>query len=158
MGVQERSYLGERPMESASIVSEKDHVRAAEDNRRLEVITKSLADVTTDRDNLKLRLKQATAKIEDMHLAALSRPEVSELVKAIEVSLVALCQINVGECERSRQILCGVHELLQKARLNQGAAGTLPAARIGWESALQAYYRSLPEHQIAVVKRFDKSE
>lgn len=57
-------------------------------------------------------------------------------------------------CERSRQILCGVHETLQKARLNQGAAGILPAAKIASEAAFRAYYASCSERDLKVVQKF----
>ena len=160
MSVQERPYLrpyldGGESAEPCEAVPVMDHVREAEHARQLEAAKVELRKTIAERDELAQKHKRAMAKIEDMHRTALTRPEVAEMVEAIEQSLVALCSVNIGKCERSRQILCGVHELLQRARLDQGAAGPLPAARIGWEAALRAYYAACTPRELAVVERFD---
>lgn len=119
MGVQERSYLAERPIEEPEF----QPIAPAEPVITLEIqeLKKQIDQITVERDLWQSKQKQAMSKVQEMDLAARCRPEVAELIAAIEVSLVALTAVRLQEgCERSRQIICGVHETLQKARLNQG--------------------------------------
>lgn len=155
MGVQERAYLQSRPLHDVPAIKV-NHANIA---------AKSVADakLAAELDSSKKKLaaetkrgKQLLAKIEDMHRAAMTRPDVAELVKAIEHSLIALCEVRTSD-ELSRQLLCGVHRLLQSARLNQGAAGELPAARIGFEAALAAYYADCSSRELDAVERFELS-
>jgi len=153
MSVQERDYLQDRPLHDVPAI-QLDHAdiaakSVADEKRSIEMdaAKKQLAAE-------KKRVKQLLAKIEDMHTAAMTRPEVIGMVMAIERSLVALCEVRTND-ERSRQIMCGVHRLLQAARVEQGAAGELPAARIGWEAALAAYYADCSPRELEVVERFD---
>lgn len=153
MGVQERVYLAERPIEEPEF----QPIAPAEPIITLEIrdLQKQIDKITVERDVWHSKQKQAMSKVQKMDLAARCRPEVAELIAAIEVSLVALTAVRLQEgCERSRQIICGVHETLQKARLNQGAAGTLPAARIASEAALRAYYESCSDRDLKTVQKF----
>ena len=153
MGVQERSYLAERPIDEPAF----QPVTTPSPVITLEIrdLQKQVDQITTDKDDLQKRHKQAVDKVKEMHLAAMCRPEVAELIGAIETALVALTSVRLQEgCERSRQIICGVHETLQKARLNQGAAGILPAAKIASEAALRAYYASCSDRDLKVVQKF----
>jgi len=153
MGVQERSYLAERPIEEPEF----QPIAPAEPVITLEIrdLQKQIDQITVERDLWHSKQKQAMSKVQEMDLAARCRPEVAELIAAIEVSLVALTAVRLQEgCERSRQIICGVHETLQKARLNQGAAGTLPAAKIASEAMFRAYYESCSDRDLNAVQKF----
>jgi len=153
MGVQERSYLAERPIDEPEF----QPVTTSSPVITLEIrdLQKQIEQITTEKNGLQKQHKQAVEKVKEMHLAAMCRPEVSELIGAIETVLVALTSVRLQEgCERSRQILCGVHETLQQARLNQGAAGRLPAAKIASEAALRAYYESCSDRDLRVVQKF----
>jgi len=153
MGVQERSYLAERPIEEPEF----QPIAPAEPVITLEIrnLQKQIDRITVERDSWHSKQKQAMSKVQEMDLAARCRPEVAELIAAIEVSLVALTAVRLQEgCERSRQIICGVHETLQKARLNQGAAGELPAAKIASEAMFRAYYASCSDRDLKAVQKF----
>ncbi len=153
MGVQERSYLAERPIDELEF----QPVKTPSPVITLEIrdLQKQIEKIMAEKDCLQKQHKQAFEKVKEMHLAAMCRPEVSELIGAIETALVALTSVRLQDgCERSRQILCGVHETLQKARLNQGAAGILPAAKIASEAAFRAYYASCSERDLKVVQKF----
>lgn len=153
MGVQERSYLAERPIEDPEF----QPITPAEPVITLEIrdLKKQIDEITVERDSWRSKHKQAMLKVQEMDLAARCRPEVEELIAAIEVSLVALTAVRLHEgCERSRQIICGVYETLQKARLNQGAAGTLPAAKIASDAMFRAYYESCSDRDLKAVQKF----
>lgn len=45
---------------------------------------------------------------------------------------------------------------LQKARLNQGAAGELPAAQIAIRAMFQAYYRTCSDRHLKSVQKFEE--
>jgi len=153
MGVQDRKYLKERPMHDVALPSPSTEVTASQQAVELADSKRQIEKLSKDAKEAAKRISLLTKKIENMHKAALTRPDVAEMVVAIEHSLISLCELQVSD-ERSRQILCGVHQLLQTARLNQGAASELPAARIGWEAALAAYYESCSRRELDVVERF----
>jgi len=153
MGVQERSYLAERPIDEPEF----NPIPTPRPVITLEIrdLQKQIEQITAEKNDLQKRHKQAVEKVKEMHLAAMCRPEVAELIGAIEAALVALTSVRLQDgCERSRQILCGVHEILQKARLNQAAAGRLPAAKFASEATLRAYYESCSDRDLKVVQKF----
>ncbi len=155
MGVQERSYLAERPIDEPEF----QPVKTPSTVITLEIrdLQKQIEQITAEKNDLHKRHKQAVEKVKEMHMAAMCRPEVAELIGAIETALVALTSVRLQEgCERSRQILCGVLETLQKARLNQGAAGILPAAKIASEAMFRAYYASCSDRDLKVVQKFEE--
>lgn len=154
MGVQERSYLAERPIDEPEFQPVATPVPVI--TLEIRDMQKQIEQITNERNDLQKQQKQAAEKVKEMHLAAMCRPEVEELIGAIETALVALASVRLQEgCERSRQILCGVHETLQKARLNQGAAGRLPAAKIASEAMFRAYYETCSERELKVVQKFE---
>jgi hypothetical protein len=153
MGVQEQSYLAERPIDEPEFrpVANPSPVITLE----IRDLQKQIEQITNERNDLQKQQKQAAEKVKEMHLAAMCRPEVAELIGAIETALVALASVRLQEgCERSRQILCGVHETLQKTRLNQGAAGRLPAAKIASAAMFKAYYESCSDRLLNAVQKF----
>jgi len=155
MGVQERSYLAERPIDEPKFqpVAPPSPVMTLE----IRDLQKQIEQITAEKNDLQKRHQKTVEKVKEMHLAATCRPEVAELIGAIETALVALTSVRLKEgCERSRQILCGVHETLQKARLSQGAAGRLPAAKIASEAMFLAYYASCSDRELKVVQKFEE--
>lgn len=153
MGVQERSYLAERPIDEP--VGQRIAPSAPVISLEICDLQKQIEQVTAEKNGLQKQHKQAVEKVKEMHLAAMCRPEVAELIGAIEIALVALASVRLQEgCERSRQIICGVRDTLQKARLNQGAAGELPAAKIAQDAMFRAYYAVCSDRQLKVVQKF----